>query len=90
MIDMINKKFGELTVLERVYNKKNGTFFKCKCDCGNETIARGDRLRDGITHHCGCINIYRIKRHDERLYNIWRGMKQRCFNKNTLKYKNYG
>lgn len=28
-------------------------------------------------------------RHD-RLYNIWQSMKQRCYNVNSVKYKNYG
>ena len=30
----------------------------------------------------GCANT--------RLYNIWKTMRQRCFNKNNVKYQNYG
>lgn len=30
------------------------------------------------------------KRSGTRLYNIWNGMKQRCRDKNHIKYKNYG
>ena len=28
--------------------------------------------------------------HDTRLFNIWRGMKQRCLNPKNVKYKDYG
>ena len=28
--------------------------------------------------------------HDTRLFNIWRGMKQRCLNPKSVKYKDYG
>ena len=41
-IDLTGKRFGSLTVIERDFNYKkeknlaNGTFWKVKCDCGNE------------------------------------------------------
>lgn len=36
------------------------------------------------------IYRWRIRKDNARLYNIWRNMKQRCYNKNHAKYKNYG
>lgn len=33
---------------------------------------------------------YCIRKSNKRIYNIWRTMKQRCYNKNNSKYKNYG
>jgi hypothetical protein len=32
----------------------------------------------------------RSRRLNERLYNVWNGMKSRCYNQNTACYKNYG
>lgn len=55
-IELTGKKFGKLTVLERVENDKKGsTRWKCKCDCGNEIVVKGRYLREGDTKSCGCL-----------------------------------
>ena len=33
---------------------------------------------------------FRHGKKNTRLYNVWQGMKQRCYNPNSIKYKNYG
>lgn len=40
-IDMINRRFGKLVVLEEVGKEYNGYTYKCRCDCGNEKIILG-------------------------------------------------
>lgn len=56
-IDLTGKKFGRLSVIERVSNSKDGrTMWKCRCDCGNERIIMGKSLRNGHTQSCGCLN----------------------------------
>ena len=46
-----------LTVIERADNYKDGSKrWKCKCDCGNETITRASALRRGVSQSCGCRN----------------------------------
>lgn len=52
--EMINKKFGKLTVLERVTPPGQTIKYLCQCDCGNQKIIRGDSLRNGRTTSCGC------------------------------------
>ena len=58
--DLRGKKFGKLTVLYRVekpqhWNKNSyGAFWKCKCDCGNETIVYAGGLKSGASTSCGC------------------------------------
>lgn len=57
--NMIGKKFGKLTVLERSPKKsKNGQlYWICKCDCGNiiEVLGHSLRRKDGNqTVSCGC------------------------------------
>lgn len=54
-IDMLNKKFGKLLVISQ--SVKGKTYYNCLCDCGNETIVYGCRLRrkNGGTKSCGCL-----------------------------------
>ena len=55
--DMINQKFGHLTVVERDGSNKNGqALWKCQCDCGNPNLITvlGNNLRRGHTRSCGC------------------------------------
>lgn len=57
-------KFGLLETLEIVNKSKNGTYnWKCKCECGNETIVPTSRLKIGRCKSCGC---YRKRRKNHR------------------------
>ena len=53
---MLGKKFNLLTVLEKAEGLK-GIQWKCVCECGNETITYGYKLRSGHTKSCGCLNF---------------------------------
>lgn len=56
--DLTGKRFGKLTVLERCYDmpKRGSTvYWKCICDCGNETIATSLHLKNGDKKSCGCM-----------------------------------
>lgn len=52
--DIIGKKFGRLTVLDKK-REKNRTYCYCVCDCGNEKWIRMDALTSGNTKGCGCL-----------------------------------
>ena len=53
----IGKKYNMLTVLEFDHKDKNyGKYFRCKCDCGKETVVRSDKIESGHTKSCGCFN----------------------------------
>lgn len=100
---MIGQTFGYLTVIEdlgvvqRVKGRGRSTVV-CKCKCGSEPKKYVlYSLRSGNTNSCGCYQKERIaqactthglKHH--RIYSIWKGIKQRCYNKNSSEYKNYG
>ena len=95
--DLSGEKYGRLTVLGLSWSNKNGDcYFKCQCDCGNEKIIRGQYLKTGRVKSCGCLTKERIpanKTHGmskTRLFKIWSGMKQRCYNPNNNKYSVYG
>ena len=97
--DLTGKRFGRLTVVQRVENTPHGCArWLCKCDCGNVKVIRTSNL-NGNTKSCGCL--YKDTRADlgrarkkydtnSRLYHIWQGMKYRCLNKNGRRYKDYG
>lgn len=62
VIDLTGQRFGMLTVIERVGNNKRGlALWKCKCDCGNESIVLSRNLLRGSTKSCGCL---KNKRHE--------------------------
>lgn len=56
--DLTGKRFGKLTVIKKVEKPINSTregfFWLCKCDCGNEKIVCGKEL-GFYTNSCGCI-----------------------------------
>lgn len=67
LISLVGNKYGKLTVLERVENNRFGhVCYKCKCECGGETIVDAANLRNGNTNSCGCI-----KSKGEMLINNW-------------------
>ena len=62
-IDMVGKKIGHLTILERVEppeGKENQgqTWWLCKCDCGRgrTVIKSGSALRATKNASCGCVS----------------------------------
>ena len=56
-INLLNKKFGHLTVIEDTnkMTKNRHKIQKCKCDCGSIIEVPGSHLQSGNTQSCGCI-----------------------------------
>jgi len=54
-IDVLGKRFYKLLVISYYKKSKYGALWKCKCDCGKETITSGINLRRGLTKSCGCL-----------------------------------
>lgn len=55
-IDLTGQKFNRLTVISRKgTNKCGNVLWKCKCECGNETVTEGTYLLTGHTKSCGCL-----------------------------------
>lgn len=55
-IEIIGKKFGQLTVLEKdeeASKKRRTATYKCKCDCGNECLMERPKLIKGLRTNCG-------------------------------------
>lgn len=94
LIDLTGQRFGRLVVLERAENNHDGSaMWRCRCDCGNIAIVRSYLLKNGRTQSCGCIKNEVHTTHGARhtrLYNTWRGMRERCENPSHKSYSNYG
>lgn len=92
--DLAGQRFGRLTVLGVAEDdmKHHGQRWLCQCDCGNTVIVRSDGLVSGHTKGCGCENARRTThgKADTKLFKVWTGMKQRCFNPKDYAYPNYG
>lgn len=57
VVDLINQRFGKLTVIEKTDKRGSdgSIIWKCRCDCGNECEVNGNYLKNGDTKSCGCI-----------------------------------
>ena len=96
--DVVGKKFGRLLVTGFVGTTGKDKYRAlCKCDCGAEKSIYVYSILSGDTTSCGCYNSERtsaqFKTHGMRKapeYNVWSGMKKRCFNKNDEFYRLYG
>lgn len=53
--NLVGMKFERLYVVERRIGASRAVSWMCKCDCGNETVARSEHLKAGTTKSCGCI-----------------------------------
>lgn len=96
-LNLVGQKFGRLTVIERAENDKKGnTRWLCSCSCGGKTTVGVYHLTRGKIQSCGCIKKEMLSNRDNahhkagtRLYSIWAGIKERCFNSNHKNYDRY-
>lgn len=85
------KNFLTVRAITRLPNKHRA--FLCECDCGNTTVIEPTFWEQGIVKSCGCFYESLKLEHSEeldRLRRIYSGMIQRCYNKNSNGYENYG
>lgn len=96
--NFLHKTFGHLTVDSFSHRDKFGIIqWNCICDCGNTCCISTAYLQRSKEPHCGHlkqqINSRRSTRHGvwgTRIYRIWHGIKDRCYNKGAHGYENYG
>ena len=94
IIDIAGQRFGRLVALEPVGRSQRAVTWRCRCDCGNETVLRGTNLRNGHTRSCGCLHdelaVEKMRKvgastraHGQAVeqtptYTSWESMWQRC------------
>lgn len=107
IVDITGRRFGRLTVLQldhkevRSEGRGSRIFWCCLCDCGEEAVVSGDKLKGGHSQSCGCLredvlwqtfikhgHALAANRHTS--YICWANMRQRCENPKHPKYPHYG
>ena len=98
MRDEFGMAFGRWTVLQQTSDRKH--YWVCKCSCGTIRLVKHYDLIYGTSYSCGCARtkpkppkVPHPRFHhmtNTPVWNIWRGMIQRCRDKNQANYKNYG
>lgn len=87
--DITGMRFSRLTIIKFKGVECNHAVWFCRCDCGNEVIARGGDIRQGKTKSCGCLSrdntISRSTKHGcgsrsnkSGAYIAWKNMIRRC------------
>lgn len=102
MNDLSGKKYGRLSVIRQdgyhVFpSGKRKSKWLCVCDCGNVVSVVGSDLIASHTQSCGCMRrdmATNLKlshgNSNTRLYRIWTGIKNRCYNPKQDNYAYYG
>jgi hypothetical protein len=101
-LELTGQRFDRLVAIERVgLQQQRRWVWRCRCDCGAETLVNGHRLKSGHTKSCGClvIELLRSNRltHGDTIwrsvtpeYRIWRGMLRRCSDPKAKRWGEYG
>lgn len=87
---IIGNIYGNFKILEldKSQHETRGYYYKCKClKCNNVIIKSSTEIRK--RRQCKeCMIANKIP--NKRIYSIYRGMKDRCLNKNNKRYHCYG
>lgn len=106
----LGERYGQLVVfeegepLEKIYDGKisRARRWRCRCDCGNETLSWQSELKRGRTVSCGhgrkAALLASVKTHGQSHspegrsseYSTWSNMLSRCNNNKTDFFKDYG
>jgi hypothetical protein len=96
LIDLVGKRFGRLLVEARV-GREGTPHWRCRCDCGKESIVAGGNLRNGHTTSCGCLRAQAAGtaavRHGMTrtpTWSSWNSMRDRCLSATNKDFHNYG
>lgn len=96
--NLLDQRFGRLVAVAFEKKAKDGrAIWRCKCDCGKETVVRVSDLTANKVVSCGCFHSEQTASMNAthgmtgtRVYAIWATMIQRCTNPNDASYSRYG
>lgn len=103
--DLVGFRFARLLVKGRAnIRASHGAHWVCLCDCGNQSVVRGNALKSGRIRSCGCLQRERAREvgrakvvhgyaragYEHPLFFRWCSMRARCANPNNTAFKYYG
>lgn len=60
--DLTGQRFGRLVAIEPTAKRCGGSVvWRCRCDCGNESLVSANALKEGNTRSCGCLKKEHIR-----------------------------
>ena len=80
LMDMIThfpgEVFGRLTTIERAYpaDRPKGSYWRCMCECGNESVVLATNLYGGVTKSCGCLRRDSATQRERKRHQPYRGV----------------
>ena len=91
-------KYNRLTAVRFDHMDKHwNAYWLFKCQCGNKKVINVSSVKTGHIKSCGCLQKEMMKNRMiihgmsyTKEYSIWGNMKDRCYNKKSKEYKNYG
>lgn len=92
----IGERFNNLLIIDEIKTPSKDCIAVCKCDCGTIKKINRASVVMGKTRSCGCLASVATRfkpthgKSRTKIYRIWRGMRNRCLNKNADQYKYYG
>ena len=94
LLDLTGKTFGQLEVVGRAPNTKDGKgAWFCRCSCGTVKAVSTQNLKRGVTVSCGCYRRKRSTTHGmsrSSEFHVWCAMRARCTNPKNKDYHHYG
>jgi hypothetical protein len=103
-VNISGQKFERLLAIEPIRGGKK-IKWRCLCDCGNERLIDGAKLRNGESRSCGCLqkelqssriaqsNLrhgHNKKGQQTKTHKSWVAMLHRCRGQNYSDYYRYG
>lgn len=91
----------DLGMIEYGSKNRKARYGLYMCSCGNTFTTRISRVKSENTKSCGCYvkiksketQLKNFSKHgmsNTKIYSIWEGMKQRCYNEKSKYYSYYG
>ncbi|MFA7287365.1 MAG: hypothetical protein WC055_00650 [Melioribacteraceae bacterium] len=97
--EVIGNIYGRWEVIGNSDSRNGARYVLCRCSCKKKTIKEIHlgSLKAGRSSSCGCYNLeLLIERNGTHglakypLYSLWGYIKNRCYNKNYKRYKDWG
>lgn len=99
-IDYTGQKYNRMTIISFSHSLNGHRYWKCECECGNYRTVQIRSVVVGNTKSCGCYNKEKVREAGKknkthgystsRFYKLWWSLIQRCTNKKSAMYKDYG